>query len=64
MISYKGWMTDGEILLTIVEWEYYKKRYDRLAAETKRNIIVDNTEKLPHNYCVEDNDGQASIDNA
>jgi hypothetical protein len=57
-------MTDGEILLTKLEWEYYKKRYDRLAAETKRTILVDKTEKLPHNCCVEDNDGQTPTDNA
>jgi hypothetical protein len=64
MTNYKGWMTDGQILLTKFEWEYYKKRYDRLSAETKRKIIVDNTKKLPHNYCVEDNDGKAPADNA
>jgi hypothetical protein len=64
MTNYKGWMTDGEILLTKIEWEYYKKRYDRLAAETKRNIVVDKTINLRHNYCVEDNDGKATADNA
>ena len=64
MTNYRGWMTDGEILLTKLEWEYYKKRYDRLAAETKRTILVDKTEKLPHNCCVGDNDGQTPTDNA